>query len=164
MSIPVIDLAGALRPGDAHHARSAEVAEQIRAAGEAAGFFYIVNHGLDAALIARQFDAARALFDLPEADKEAISLAHSRAARGHERIGAQTLDANAHPDVKESFYCGIEYPPDHPYVQRGYYSYGANQWPAQLPWIAAQSLAYTEAMCALAQRLMQLLALSLGLP
>ncbi|GAA5234036.1 isopenicillin N synthase family oxygenase [Verticiella sediminum] len=161
MTIPVIDLTDALRPGGA---RNAEVARQIRAAGEATGFFYVIHHGLDAELLARQFEVAEAVLNLPEADKEAIALKHSKAARGYECIGSQTLDANARPDVKESFYCGIEYPPEHPYVQRGYYSYGANQWPAGLPWVRGQSLAYTEAMCALAQRLMQLMALSLDLP
>ena len=160
--IPVIDLTDALAPGGA---RNAEVAAQMRAAGEAAGFFYVVGHGLGEELVARQFEAAKAIHeDLSDADKLALSLKHSKAGRGHERIGAQTLDANARPDVKESFYCGIEYPPDHPYVQRGCYSYGANQWPAALPWVREQSLAYVDAMCALAQRLMQLLALSLDLP
>ena len=161
--IPVIDLTDALTPGSG--ARGAEVARQMRAAGEAAGFFYVVGHDLDGELVERQFEAAKAIHeDLPDADKLAITLKNSRAGRGHERIGTQTLDASARPDMKESFYCGIEYPPDHPYVQRGCYSYGANQWPAALPWVREQSLAYVDAMCALAQRLMQLLALSLDLP
>lgn len=161
MAIPVIDLRDALRPGAP---RNTEAAAQIRAAGEATGFFYIINHGIDQALVDRQFQAAQALFALPEEAKAAISLKQSRAGRGHETIGAQTLDANAKPDIKESFYCGIDYPPDHPYVQQGFYSYGANQWPADLPWISRQSKAYIQSMCALAQRLMQLMALSLNLP
>ena len=107
---------------------------------------------------------ARALFDLPMAAKEAVSLKHSRCMRGYEAMGEQTLDEHARPDLKESFYCGLPYPDDHPYVQRGYYSYGANQWPAELPALAPQCAAYTDAMLALARRLMQLMALSLDLP
>lgn len=161
MSIPVIDLNLALSPGAL---RNAEVAAQIRAAGESAGFFYVINHGIPKSLIEQQFASAKALFSLSEAEKEAISLKKSQAGRGYETLGAQTLDASAKPDMKESFYCGIAYPQAHPYVQKGYYSYGINQWPTQLPDLEKQSADYIGAMCSLAQRLMQLLALSLHLP
>ena len=56
------------------------------------------------------------------------------------------------------------YAADHPYVQRGYHSYGSNQWPEALPELATQSRTYIAAMRQLALRLMQLLALSLDLP
>ena len=161
MQIPLIDLTDALQPDGP---RSAEVARQMRAAGLAAGFFYVSRHGIPAELIGRQFDAARALFDLPLDAKQAVSLTRSISLRGYEALGQQTLDADARPDLKESFYCGLEHPPDHPYVRAGYYSYGSNQWPADLPALRPQCEAYTEAMLALARRLMQLMALSLDLP
>jgi isopenicillin N synthase-like dioxygenase len=161
MGIPILDLTDALTPGSP---RSAEVAAQLREAGLASGFFYATHHGVDPALIARQFAQAAAFFDLPLADKTAISLKNSPAMRGYEALGEQTLDAAARPDLKESFYCGVPCPPSHPYVQRGYTSYGANQWPAALPGMAAQCEAYIAALRALAQRLMQLMALSLELP
>ena len=84
--------------------------------------------------------------------------------RGYEAIGAQTLDATARPDLKESFYCGRDYADDHPYVVRGHHSYGHNQWPAGLPGMAETCAAYVDAMQALCLRLMQLIALSLALP
>lgn len=49
-------------------------------------------------------------------------------------------------------------------MQRGYHSYGSNQWPEGLPELATQSRTYIAAMRQLALRLMQLLALSLDLP
>ena len=140
------------------------MAAQLREAGLASGFFYATHHGVDPALIARQFALAAQFFDLPLADKTAISLKNSPAMRGYEALGEQTLDAAARPDLKESFYCGVPCPPEHPYVQRGYTAYGANQWPAALPGMAAQCEAYIAALRALAQRLMQLMALSLDLP
>jgi isopenicillin N synthase-like dioxygenase len=161
MQIPLIDLTGALQPGSP---RSAEVARQIRAAGLSAGFFYVRGHGVSVTLIERQFEATRALFDLPMAAKEAVSLKNSPCMRGYEALGAQTLDAQARPDLKESFYCGIAYPPEHPYVRQNFYSYGANQWPATLPGLQAQCEEYIGAMLALARRMMQLMALSLDLP
>lgn len=160
MQIPLIDLQAALQP---RGPRSAQVARQIREAGLAAGFFYVSGHGIPAALIERQFALTRAFFDLPQAAKDAVSLKHSRSMRGYESLGEQTLDEHSRPDLKESFYCGLPYPDDHPYVRRGFYSYGANQWPAQLPALAPQCAEYVAAMLALSRRLMQLMALSLSL-
>lgn len=142
----------------------ANAAAVLARACERAGFFYVVDHGVPAAMVAGMFDTARALFDLPQAGKDAISIAHSPSMRGYEAIGAQTLDAESLPDLKESFYCGIEHPPTHPYVQRGFQSYGANQWPAALPGMAGTCAAYIEAMCALSRRLMSLVAVALGEP
>lgn len=161
MSIPILDLADALEPGAP---RSASVAAGLRRAGESAGFFYVVNHGVPASQIAGMFDCARALFELPQAEKDAISLLKSPVMRGYEALGGQTLDEHSLPDLKESFYAGLEYPPEHPYVKAGYQSYGANQWPASLPWMRERCDAYTERMCGLAQRIMQLMALALDLP
>ena len=160
-AIPVIDLEGALAPGGP---RSAEVARQLRAAAMSSGFFYVRNHAVDAELVAQQFAVARALLDLPAATREALSMRHSPTMRGFENLGEQTLDAAARPDLKESFYCGMAYPPDHPYVLAGYQTYGHNQWPAELPAAPAQCERYIRTMLALSQRLMQLMALSLGLP
>lgn len=161
MAIPVLDLADALAPGAP---RSAEVAAQLREAGEAAGFFYVVNHGVPAAQVDAMLGCARALFDLPQDQKDAISLLNSPVMRGYEAIGGQTLDERSLPDLKESFYAGIEYPPDHPYVKAGYQSYGANQWPDALPTMRGHCEAYTRTLCALSRRVMQLMALALGLP
>lgn len=160
-AIPVVDLGEALRPGGA---RTHAVARQIHAAATGSGFFYAVGHGVPGELVVRQFAAARAFFELPQAAKLAVALGKSSAMRGYESIGEQQLDGDARPDLKESFYCGLEHGPDHPYVRKGYQSYGANTWPAELPQLARQSGDYVAAMRALAERLMQLLALSLDLP
>jgi isopenicillin N synthase-like dioxygenase len=161
MGIPLIDLAGALQVGAP---RGPQVAAQLREACMGPGFFYVTHHGVPHELIAQQFALATRFFDLPLAEKQAISLHQSSSMRGYESLGGQTLDATARPDLKESFYCGLDYPADHPYVQRGYHSYGTNQWPAPLPTLAPQCRAYIAAMQALALRLMQLMALSLDLP
>jgi len=161
MAIPLIDLAGALAPGGA---RAAEVAAQLRAAGMQSGFFYLRNHGVPAGMVASQFALARELLDLPEATRHALAMQNSPTMRGYELMGAQTLDAAARPDLKESFYCGMAYPADHPYVLARYQTYGHNQWPAELPHAPAACEAYIQAMLALSRRLMQLMALSLSLP
>jgi isopenicillin N synthase-like dioxygenase len=161
MSIPVVDLSEALVAGAPG---SPDAAARIRAAAMTSGFFYVRHHGIDPALVERQFGIASALLALPPARKQAMSLHHSKSLRGFEVAGAQTLDANARPDVKESYQCGMAYPADHPYVLAGYQSYGHDQWPPELPLVPAQCEEYIQAMLALARRLMQLVALSLQLP
>ena len=160
MGIPVLDLAGALVPGGP---RSAEVAREFRSAAMASGFFYVRHHGVVAAMVERQFDVTRRLMALPIERREALSIRHSPIMRGYEGLGAQTLDAAMKPDLKESFYCGMDWPADHPYVKAGYQTYGPSQWPAELPDVRAHCEAYIDAMNALSLRLMQLMALSLGL-
>ena len=55
--------------------RSAEVAQQLRAAAMDAGFFYIRNHGVPPEVVARQFDIARELMELPLERREALHAA-----------------------------------------------------------------------------------------
>lgn len=159
--IPIIDLQDALQLGAP---RSAEVARQVREAAMASGFFYVRHHGVDPAQVAAQFALARELMDLPLATRERLAMQHSPSMRGFELMGAQTLDQDARPDLKESFYCGMAYADDHPYVRAGYQTYGHNQWPAEVPRASAQCEAYIQAMLGLSRRLMQLIALSLSLP
>ncbi len=161
MKIPIIDLHAALASDGA---RSAEVAQQLRAAAMATGFFYVHNHGISAELVRQQFELARQLLGLPLATRQALSARNSKNMRGFTALGAQTLDASSRPDLNECFYCGMTYPPDHPYVLAGYQTYGGNQWPSEIPHAADQCETYIQALLALSRRLMQLLALSLALP
>ncbi|HEY9224561.1 MAG TPA: 2-oxoglutarate and iron-dependent oxygenase domain-containing protein [Variovorax sp.] len=161
MGIPVLDLTGALAPGGP---RSAQVARELRSAAMASGFFYVRHHGIDAAMVERQFDITRLLMALPIERREALSIRNSPIMRGYEGLGAQTLDAAMKPDLKESFYCGMDWPADHPYVKAGFQTYGPSQWPAELPDVRAHCEAYIDAMNTLSLRLMQLMALSLDLP
>lgn len=153
MAIPVISLA---QP-------DAAIAAAVRAACTTQGFFYVVDHGVPATLLADQFAWAARFFALPEEAKQDIHLFKSHAKRGWEGLGAQTLDAGAQPDRKESFYSGVHYGPDHPYVQAKLNGYGANQWPAGLPGFQQQMEAYTAACAGLAESIMRHLARSLDL-
>ena len=160
-AIPVIDLAPARSP-ELETRRA--VAWEIHKACRDTGFFYVANHGIDAALIGAQFDWTRRFFALPEADKLALHMRHSRSFAGYEPLAGQTLDEDSPPDLKEAYYCGPELPDDHPYVVAGIRGYGGNQWPTSLPAFREQMLAYYREVRALGNRLMALLALSLDLP
>lgn len=159
--IPVLDLTDALEIGAP---RSAEVARLLRQAATTSGFFYVIHHGISDEMMKRQFALAREILELPADRRAALSMHKSPIMRGYEALGEQTLDAAMKPDLKESFYCGMDWPADHPYVLAGYQTYGPSQWPEELPHAHAQCQAYITAMNRLSERLMQLMALSLDLP
>lgn len=144
MAVPVIDLGAAT----AH-----VLARRIYAALREAGFFAIVNHGVPAQARARVFDASRRFFALPQPDKARWHIDGWPLQRGFDPVGWQALDPTQAPDLKESFYLGLE-------------SIGPNQWPdeALVPGFRAAAEAWWGAMQALAMRLMGLFELALELP
>lgn len=151
-SIPVVDLGAP---------RARQIAD-VGAACEGAGFFYVVGHGHDPALLERMYAMAERLFALPDDAKQAMHLDKSTCRRGYEPLGIQTLDPNARPDQKESYYCGIDHAPDHPYVVKGYDSYGVSFWP-DIPGFRDTMLRYIAVHDALCRRIMGLMAEHLGL-
>lgn len=162
MSIPVIDLHYAFHP---NANQLDDIVRSIRTAAMSSGFFYVKNHSIDLALVQRQFELAKELFDLPQSVKKKYDQNNSPSHRGFEEIAAQKLDFTAKADIKEGFYCGKNYAPDHPFVVAKYQNYGLNQWPhTEVPETEAFCQAYIDAMMGLSERIMQLLALSLNLP
>jgi isopenicillin N synthase-like dioxygenase len=166
-AIPVIDLSGAFSASTGD--RDA-VAGAIHRACRETGFFYVANHRVPQALVDAQFAWARRFFDLPPEEKLAVDMKRSPTTAGYEPIGGQWLDSQdvnaevAPPDLKESFYCGMELPDDHPWAVRRLRGFGHNQWPTKLPGFREQMLAYRVAVSALGDLILSLLALSLELP
>lgn len=140
--IPVLDLAAA--PPDA-------LAARIDEALTGTGFFAVTGHGVPEAVVQGGFDAGRRFFALPEATKRRWHIDANH--RGFDPIGWQALDPDRPPDLKESFYLGVE-------------AIAPNPWPdeALLPGFRAACEAYAVAMRALAGRLMGLFETALGLP
>ncbi len=165
-SIPVIDLSASFSGGDkALH----DTASAIHRACRETGFFYVAGHGVPSSLIAGQFAAAKAFFALPAEQKLALHMSQSRTTSGYEPMGGQVLDSQdatsekAPPDVKESFYCGLELPEGDPRLAPPVRGLGHNQWP-DLPGFKAQTMAYHAALTALGDHIVRLLALSLDMP
>jgi isopenicillin N synthase-like dioxygenase len=159
--IPLIDFSRACSPNIA--ARK-DVAREVRAAAQEAGFFYLTGHGVAPEVMAGQLDAARRFFDQPLDKKLEIRLANSPNMRGYEPVGRQALDVDAPPDLKESVVFGRELGPDHPLVERGIPFEGTNPWPEGLDGFRPRIEAYTAEMARLGQRIAAILALSLDLP
>lgn len=169
MAVPLIDLAAAAPAAAARAIDDALVSD---------GFFAVAGHGVPAGVVAAAFDASHRFFALAESDKRrwhidgwaerapwppAASAPHGGTQslgrpggllkRGFDPIGWQSLDPGMPPDVKESFYLGVE-------------AIGPNQWPdeALVPGFRAAMTAYAAAMEALARRLMALFEAAIGLP
>lgn len=157
--IPLIDLAASFADPEARRA----VAWEIHKACRETGFFYVSGHGVPQALMDGQIAAARRVFDLPEAAKQALAVANSPCRRGYEGPGRQILDAGSPADLKESFAIAVELGADHPWVRAGMPMQGPNQWPAGLPGFREQMLAYQGEMIRLGRHLMGCLALSVDL-
>ena len=67
------------------------------------GFFYVVNGGVDPALMDEAFAASKAFFDLPEAEKRALLATAASNNRGWTPLGEETLDParQSRGDTKE---------------------------------------------------------------
>lgn len=159
-SLPLIDIAG-LSASDPSRRRA--VGAALREACLDKGFLYVTGHGIPAGLIAAVFDEARRFFVQPLATKALVDKSRSICNRGYEPLKAQTLEAGAPPDLKESFYLGADLPLDDPRVAARRFNRGPNLWPADMPAFAPVMRAYYAAMIELGERLMRGLALSLDL-
>jgi len=161
VSLPVIEVDGLSSSTFADRLRTATA---LRDACLDKGFFYVANHGIPADLIEAVFEEARRFFDLSAEAKSAVDKSHSFCNRGYEPLRAQTLEAGAPPDLKESFYIGPELALDDPRVAMRRFNRGPNLWPRNMPGFRPTMQAYFAAALDLGERLMRGLALSLDLP
>ena len=157
--IPVVDVGG-LDAADPAARRA--VATALGAACRDAGFFLVVNHGIPDAARDAMFAAAHAVFALPDAAKQAISIRHSPHNRGLVGLAEEQLDPAAPADRKEAFNIGLDLPADHPEVLAGAPFRGVNLWP-DLPGFRTGCLAWFDACWALGRRLHRGFARDLGL-
>lgn len=159
--VPVIDIAPLLAAGSDVDQLD-RIAHDLDAACREVGFFTIEGHGVDPSLLTRLDTEARAFFALPDEEKAAIAMARAGAAwRGWFPLGGE-LTAGA-PDAKEGLYFGAELDEAHPMVRAGTPLHGANLFPQRPAELRAAVLAYLDAMTALAQSVLEGLALGLGL-
>ena len=167
-AMPVIDV-GPLLAGTA--GATARIAGQLRAACDDTGFFFIANHGIDPAVVARAFAASRRFFALPHETKLTIRM--NRHQCGYMAPGISvhrdTFETRAdalRPQTSEAFKFARDLEPADPDYGQDIRFRGHNQWPdpAAVPGLRADFLAFHDTFEALALRLLAPLAVSLGLP
>ena len=158
--IPVIDFAPMFAPDRA--ARQA-VGDAVRDACTQVGFFYVRNHQVDPALIARTFAQAKRFFALPLQRKLAVDVANSPNLRGYTKLLGENTDPTSRGDLHEGFDLALELGPDDPDVAAGVFGYGPNQWPDDLPGFKEALLAYHAGMRAFGRKIFAAFALALEL-
>lgn len=162
MQLPLIDLSR-LAPGAG--GRIEELA-RLREAARVFGFFRLGGHGVAAALDAALQQQARKLFDLSEADKQALTMLRSPHFRGYTRPGAEMTRGRS--DWREQLDLGREEAARatagnaaHPPAWR---LHGPNQWPPSLPNFRGAVEAWQQAMEVVLLRVLEACAESLGQP
>ncbi|KAL4865277.1 hypothetical protein BDV12DRAFT_174906 [Aspergillus spectabilis] len=151
-SIPSVDISSFLVEPSSPEAEI--VISEVRNACMTSGFFQITGHSISPALQDAVLEAAKSFFSLPDDEKRKYA---GVVGRGYEVIGAQALDPNTKPDIKEGYFVGREVPDRKPPYRAFEHP---NIWPT--PAIADSQfrepiLAYHEALCTLAQKVMLIL-------
>jgi isopenicillin N synthase-like dioxygenase len=152
-NLPVLDLGADL----------GQLRECLREAAHEVGFFYLIGHQVPRALVGRLLDVARNLFELPQADKDAVAMVRSPHFRGYTRLGGELTRGEV--DWREQLDIGPERPPiggpgkpDYLWLQ------GPNQWPAALPELPSIIDEWDTALSRVARTLLRHWAVSLGSP
>jgi isopenicillin N synthase-like dioxygenase len=157
--LPVIDVGPLLGRNEA--ARAA-IAGQIGEACRSLGFFYASGHAISLETLEQLDRASRSFFELPEAEKMKIAMAHGgRAWRGFFPVGGELTSGK--PDIKEGVYFGEELGADDPRVKAGLPLHGANLFPEVVPELGPAVSAFMHQAEQSAHAIMEGIALSLGL-
>jgi isopenicillin N synthase-like dioxygenase len=152
-ALPVVDL----------RADSSQLRQGLREAAHEVGFFYLTGHEVPQELAGRLLAAARRLFELPDADKDAVAMVRSPHFRGYTRLGGELTRGRV--DWREQIDIGPERPPiggkgkpDYLWLQ------GPNQWPAAVPELPRIIDEWDAVLSSVARTLLRHWAASLGSP
>ena len=151
--VPILDMAAYIA---GQTGAREQAAADLRLIQENLGFYYIVNHGVPAGLIACAFEKAAEFFALPAQEKRKILV--NRNQQGFVPSKASVMktaltDANTKADLNEGLSLMREREPDDPKVVDGVRFSGLNQWPDGVPGLRDIFLEYHREMEALGQRL-----------
>ncbi|RCV11813.1 hypothetical protein SEVIR_2G225600v4 [Setaria viridis] len=147
LDLPVVDLASP-------DLRAA--ATSIRQACVEYGFFYVVNHGIERALMERVLAESRKFFERPVEEK--MALRKNSSHRGYTAPYSEKVDDNPDSrDSKETFYIGPEEDDDS--------HNNVNQWPSEecFPSWRKTMMSYHANALVTGKRILSLIALSLDL-
>lgn len=123
------------------------------------GFVAVRDHGIDDALIESAYAAFRAFFALPETTKQGLRLPGKGGARGYTGFGVEQARDHSVPDLKEFWHVGREVEGENPHSE----ILLPNLWPEQPVGFRSAALDLYRALDALGARLLEAIALDLGL-
>ncbi len=115
------------------------------------GFVSIINHGVDADLIARTYADAARLFALPREVKEKYEVPNGAGQRGYTSFGKEHAKNRKVGDLKEFWHVGND-------------RYDPNVWPSELATFQANTLGLFRALEGAAEVMLRALADAFTLP
>ncbi|OHT85206.1 oxidoreductase [Mycobacteroides saopaulense] len=149
--LPVVDLSS-----DPHQLRAT-----LREVTHEVGFFYLTGHGVSPLLVDEVLSAARRLFALPDADKDAIAMVRSPHFRGFTRLGGELTGGLT--DWREQIDVGPERAVTAPVRGRDYlWLQGPNQWPNAVPELRTALARWDDALADVGRKLLREWAIALG--
>ncbi|MBK0031025.1 isopenicillin N synthase family oxygenase [Erwinia sp. S43] len=158
-SLPILDLSQL----DGTAEQQQAFLDKLGRSARDVGFFYLINHGIDAELSAQVQQLSRRFFALSEADKQQVAMIHSPHFRGYNRAGSELT--RSQPDWREQFDVGAEREPLP--LDSGDAGWkrlqGPNLWPEALPELKPVLLAWQKAMTTMSLRLLRAFARALEL-
>ena len=156
--IPVIDIAPLYDGGTPESEQ--RVAQEIIAASEHIGFFYIKNHRIPDLLTQRLFQASKDFFFSAPEIKQSVAVTEKQ--RGYIEPMTGVMEGGKLPDLRETFLWGREFPAsvleelsDVPLI-------GANQWPVEVSTMRPVFSEYLENCIAVGRRILDAIATGLG--
>ena len=158
LTLPILDLSQLDASADA----AARFRADLREATHDVGFFYLVGHGVDQALIDELLAVSRQFFELSAEQKLAIENVHSPQFRGYTRIGGELTQGDV--DWREQIDIGVERAvvEPGPNIPDYWRLEGPNLWPDALPQLAELAGRWNDELSKVALRLLRAWALSLG--
>lgn len=165
-TLPILDVGPYLAGQDGARER---LAEALARACTDVGFYFLVNHGIDQALIDETFEQTRRFHGLPLETK--MRIRQDEHYVGYLPPGGIRINAGGgfdnrknRPDAHEALHVNSDFPPDHPFVQAGRRYYIPQPWLPEdvLPGFRAKVMEYYAATAGLGRRMLPVYATALG--
>ncbi|KAF8073601.1 hypothetical protein FPV67DRAFT_1620840 [Lyophyllum atratum] len=157
-ALPIIDIAPFLNQGPQDEALRASTATALHQACIEYGFFYLdISTFLDPSVPENLASLGKQFFDLPQEEKDKISLKNQDYARGYARLKENVTNGKADNHEAIDFYKPVEIPDKTRPV------WGENQWPTAVPGFRDKYEEWVEKMKALGLIVMEAMALGLGM-
>ena len=156
--IPIIDISALVNNSEGKQ----NVAKEISKALRIYGFFYVVGHGVDEKLQKKLELVSKQFFSLPLENKMKIKMIEGGSAwRGYFPLKNELTSGK--PDLKEGIYFGEELDKESFLVRRRTPLHGRNLFPNEIVEYRETILEYLKIMESLSQKILEGIALSLGL-
>jgi len=166
MSLPILDVGPFLRgePGSLN-----ALAQEMRAACEGVGFYFLVNHGVAQQAIDQTFHEAQRFHALAMDEKRRVLqgdhyVGYVAPSQIRIDVGDGFDNKTNKADVQAAYHVGRDYSPEHPLSKQGVRYYVPQPWPHGIDGFKENISSYFTQMETLGRRLLPVYAAALDAP